>query len=117
MPLNYVALNQRVADALVSTNPVAGLAAIAQEMRYPRGDDFDHNAAELALSRLRRTPPDVEGAAYWLRMHFGTPASAWQTGPVAIASPAAGEPSTGGRKRRPRKTRRHRKLTHRRRRV
>lgn len=112
MPLNYVALNQRVADALVSTNPVAGLAAIAQEMRYPRGDDFDHNAAELALSRLRRTPPDVEGAAYWLRMHFGTPAA-----PATIASPAAGEPSTGGRKRRPRKTRRHRKSTHRRRRV
>jgi len=109
MPLDYVALNQRVADALVSANPANGLATIAQEIRYPRGDDFDHNAAELALSLLRRTPPDTAGAAYWLRTHFiNQPAGRPRAPPVVVASPAAGEPSTGGRRRR--KTRKHRKI-------
>ena len=108
MPLDYVALNQRLADALVSTNPVNGLATIAQEMRYPRGDIFDHNVAELALSLLRHTPPDTAGAAYRLRSHFfPTRPRLPAPPPAVVSSPAAGEP-TGGRRRR-RKTRRGKK--------
>lgn len=107
MPLDYSALNQRLTDALASGNPVDELRNIAEDIKIPRGDIFDHNIAMLALGELDKNPPNVQGAARWLRNRFN-PRPPVLPAPALPPAPAAGEPSTGGRRRR-RPTRRHRK--------
>lgn len=101
MPLDYAALDHRLTQALASASPVEELRNIAEEIKHPRGDIFDHNIAMLALGELNTNPPNVQGAASWLRGRFN-PA------PPAAGEPPAPAPGTGGRRRR-RPTRRHRK--------